>query len=85
MTPRSVTVLGSTGSVGRSTLDLLEREPDRWTVNALTANSDVAGLAEQARRIRPQVTRTFPLDEAAAAHALMEAGGHLGKIVLEVR
>jgi NADPH2:quinone reductase len=39
----------------------------------------------EAGRIRPQVTRTFPLDEAAAAHALMEAGGHLGKIVLEVR
>ena len=34
---------------------------------------------------RPQVTRTFPLELAGAAHALMEAGGHLGKIVLTVR
>ena len=33
-------------------------------------------------RIRPQVTRTFPLEKASAAHALMEAGGHLGKIAL---
>jgi putative PIG3 family NAD(P)H quinone oxidoreductase len=35
-----------------------------------------------AGRIRPQVTRTFPLGKAAEAHALMEAGGHLGKIAL---
>ena len=52
---RSVTVLGSTGSVGKSTLDLLEREPERWHVAALTANTDVASLAAQARRIRPDV------------------------------
>jgi 1-deoxy-D-xylulose-5-phosphate reductoisomerase len=49
--PRSVTVLGSTGSVGRSTLDLLEREPGRWQVDSLTANSDVAVLAAQAKRV----------------------------------
>lgn len=35
-------------------------------------------------RIRPQVTRTFPLARASEAHALMEAGGHMGKIVLTV-
>lgn len=35
-----------------------------------------------AGRIRPQVTRMFPLEKASEAHALMEAGGHLGKIVL---
>lgn len=35
-------------------------------------------------RIRPKVTRTFPLERAADAHALMESGGHLGKIVLTV-
>ena len=47
---RSVTVLGATGSVGTSTLDLVEREPDRFRVRALTANGDVAGLAAAARR-----------------------------------
>lgn len=35
-------------------------------------------------RIRPVVYRTFPLTETAAAHALMESGEHMGKIVLEV-
>jgi 1-deoxy-D-xylulose-5-phosphate reductoisomerase len=50
--PRTVTILGATGSVGRSTLDLLAREPDRFDVLALTAAKDVAGLAESARRVR---------------------------------
>jgi NADPH2:quinone reductase len=39
----------------------------------------------EAGAMRPQVTRRFPLEEAAEAHALLEAGGHLGKIALEVR
>src|SRR5260221_13595467 len=48
-TPRSLTVLGSTGSVGRSTLDLGMRAPERFDVEALTAGRNVARLAEQAK------------------------------------
>jgi 1-deoxy-D-xylulose-5-phosphate reductoisomerase len=48
---KTVTILGATGSVGRSTLDLVRREPDRFRVIALTANRDVAGLAEAARGV----------------------------------
>jgi 1-deoxy-D-xylulose-5-phosphate reductoisomerase len=48
---RSVTILGATGSVGRSTLDLIERDRERYDVLAVTARSDVAGLAEAARRV----------------------------------
>lgn len=51
--PRSVTILGATGSVGRSTLDLVERNRDRFEIVALTARKDVAGLAELARKFRP--------------------------------
>jgi 1-deoxy-D-xylulose-5-phosphate reductoisomerase len=47
---KSVTILGATGSVGTSTLDLIEREPEAFTVVALTAHRDVAGLADAARR-----------------------------------
>ncbi|HEX9965677.1 MAG TPA: 1-deoxy-D-xylulose-5-phosphate reductoisomerase [Allosphingosinicella sp.] len=50
--PRSVTILGATGSVGRSTLDLIERDPERFQVLAVTAHRDVDGLAEAARRVR---------------------------------
>jgi 1-deoxy-D-xylulose-5-phosphate reductoisomerase len=52
---RSVSILGATGSVGRSTLDLIARQPDRFEVVALTAHRDVAGLAELARRHRPRL------------------------------
>jgi len=47
---KTVTILGATGSVGTSTLDLVEREPDAFRVRALTANCDVERLAAAARR-----------------------------------
>ena len=50
MSVRSISILGATGSIGTSTLDLIERDPERYEVVALTANSDVAGLADAARR-----------------------------------
>jgi len=46
---KSITILGATGSVGTSTLDLVLREPERFRVVALTAQTDVAGLAKAAR------------------------------------
>jgi 1-deoxy-D-xylulose-5-phosphate reductoisomerase len=50
--PRRVTILGSTGSVGQSTVDLLLRNPDGFEVEALTANRNPGRLAEQARALR---------------------------------
>jgi 1-deoxy-D-xylulose-5-phosphate reductoisomerase len=47
---KSVTILGATGSIGTSTLDLIERAPDRFRVVALTANCDVPRLAAAAIR-----------------------------------
>jgi 1-deoxy-D-xylulose-5-phosphate reductoisomerase len=49
---RSVTILGATGSVGRSTLDLIERNRAAYDVVAVTAHRDVEGLAEAACRVR---------------------------------
>lgn len=46
---RSLTILGATGSVGGSTLDLVARHRDRFRVEAVTAKSDAAGLARIAR------------------------------------
>src|SRR5437870_8077164 len=48
-TVRTVTVLGATGSIGDSTMDLLRAAPDRYRVEALTGNSNVQGLAKLAR------------------------------------
>jgi len=46
---RTVSVLGATGSIGDSTMDLLRSARDRYQVEALTANSNVEGLAKLAR------------------------------------
>ena len=49
--PRRVSILGSTGSIGRSTVDLLQRNRDAFAVEALTANRNAALLAAQARQL----------------------------------
>lgn len=47
---KTISIFGATGSIGTSTLDLVEQEPGRFEVVALTANRDVQGLAAAARR-----------------------------------
>lgn len=49
-----ITVLGSTGSIGVSTLDVVERHPEQFRVVALTANRNAEGMALQCRRHRPE-------------------------------
>ena len=79
--PRSVTILGSTGSVGQSTVDLLARQPDHYRVEALVAGKSVDGLADQARRLRARLavvadpTRYAALKEALAGTAIEVAAG----------
>src|SRR3954466_5499094 len=49
--PRRVTILGATGSIGSSTIDLLKRQKGRFTVEALTAHRNGAALAKLAREL----------------------------------
>src|ERR1041385_8723266 len=49
--PRRVTILGATGSIGSSTVDLLQRQNGRFTVEALTAHKNGAALAKLAREL----------------------------------
>jgi len=78
---KTVSILGATGSVGTSTLDLIEREPDRFKVRALTANCDVERLAAAARRTRAELAvvadeSCLPaLREALAGTGIDVAGG----------
>ncbi len=53
--PKSLTILGATGSVGLNTLDLIERAPGRYRVEALTANGNVDELVRAARRVTPRL------------------------------
>ena len=50
----ALTILGSTGSIGGSTLDVVARHSERFEVFALTANSNVSGMLEQCRQFRPR-------------------------------
>jgi 1-deoxy-D-xylulose-5-phosphate reductoisomerase len=78
---KSVTILGATGSVGTSTLDLIEREPDRFRVVALTANCDVAKLAAAAIRTNAEFAVVADegclpeLREALAGTGIRAGGG----------
>ena len=54
MTPQRLCILGSTGSIGTSTLDVVARHPDRYEVFALTAHSRVADLLAQCLQFRPR-------------------------------
>ena len=61
----SVAVVGSTGSIGTQTLDVVRAEPDRYEVVALGAGSSVEALAAQARELRPRMVAIA--DESLAA------------------
>ena len=68
--PRGVTILGSTGSVGQSTVDLIARDPASYRVEALVAGTAVGLLAEQARRLK---ARLAVVADPVRFHALKEA------------
>src|SRR5271165_3706751 len=55
MPSRTLTILGSTGSIGTSTLDVVRQNPDRFSVFALVAGRNIELLAEQIREFNPQV------------------------------
>ncbi|TCD05019.1 1-deoxy-D-xylulose-5-phosphate reductoisomerase [Erythrobacteraceae bacterium CFH 75059] len=52
---RRISILGATGSVGSSTLDLVRQDPDNWEIVALTANASVAELAALAREFSAEI------------------------------
>lgn len=55
---RRISIFGSTGSIGLSTIDLIERDPEAYDVVALTGGHNVARLAEQARALKADIAVT---------------------------
>jgi 1-deoxy-D-xylulose-5-phosphate reductoisomerase len=66
----TITLLGATGSIGDSTLDVVARHPDRFTVGALAAHRNHTKMLALCRRFRPPVAALADRD---AAHALAQA------------
>jgi 1-deoxy-D-xylulose-5-phosphate reductoisomerase len=77
--PRGLAILGSTGSIGTQTLEIVRLFPDRFRVVALTAHANVDLLAEQARSFRPELV---VIGDAERADALRRALGDLPTRVL---
>ena len=75
MTVKTLTVLGSTGSIGRNTLDVVARFPDRYRVHALAAHSSEERLAEQIERFRPAVAVLYDAQAAQRLRDRRVAGG----------
>jgi 1-deoxy-D-xylulose-5-phosphate reductoisomerase len=69
MTKQRVTVLGSTGSVGKNTLDVIAQHPDRFEVFALSANTNVDEMLAQCAQFKPQVV---VMADAAAGQDLAQ-------------
>lgn len=77
MTQTSLAVLGSTGSIGTQTLDIVRERPDRYRVQALGAGSSVEALAAQADEFRPELVVLADDSRAAELQALLPAGTEL--------
>ncbi|WP_298450371.1 1-deoxy-D-xylulose-5-phosphate reductoisomerase [uncultured Marinobacter sp.] len=77
MVNRSVTVLGATGSIGLSTLDVIRRHPERFSVYGLTASTHAEELAVLCREFLPKVA---VMADAAAAQRLTELLSDLPQI-----
>jgi 1-deoxy-D-xylulose-5-phosphate reductoisomerase len=83
---RSITILGATGSIGASTLDLIRRDLGNWRVLALTANSNAVELARLAREFSAEIAviadeGCLPaLREALSGTNIQALGGQAGLI-----
>ncbi len=73
MTQRTISILGATGSIGASTLDLIRREKHKWRVVALTAHSNAEELAKLAREFAAEIAVVS--DEACLSRLRAELGG----------
>ncbi|EIG26017.1 1-deoxy-D-xylulose-5-phosphate reductoisomerase [Neisseria sicca] len=75
MTPQVLTILGSTGSIGESTLDVVSRHPEKFRVFALTGHKQVEKLAVQCRTFRPEYAVVADAEHAARLEALLKRDG----------
>ncbi|HFC6379478.1 TPA: 1-deoxy-D-xylulose-5-phosphate reductoisomerase [Neisseria lactamica] len=75
MTPQVLTILGSTGSIGESTLDVVSRHPEKFRVFALAGHKQVEKLEAQCRTFRPEYAVVADAEHAARLEALLKRDG----------
>ena len=69
---RSLTILGSTGSIGLSTLDVVRQHPEKFSVSCLAAGQDVTVLAGQIKEFMPDAVSVKDAESAKKLEALLE-------------
>ena len=72
MSTQWITILGATGSIGLSTLDVVTRHPQRYSVFALTGMTKIQLLAEQCQKHRPKYAVVMDNDSAQQLNALLK-------------
>lgn len=75
MTQQVLTILGSTGSIGESTLDVVSHHPEKFRVFALAGHKQVEKLAAQCRTFRPEYAVVADAEHAARLDALLKRDG----------
>lgn len=71
---KNISILGSTGSIGQSALDVVARHPDRFCIVGLAEGHDVELLAKQVERFRPALVSVRNHDAANALRSMLGAG-----------
>lgn len=77
---KRLSILGATGSIGQSALDIVRMHPDRFRVNALTAGFNIEGLAAQILEFKPEMVAVMDEDRALDLSRLLE-GNHEPEIL----
>ena len=72
---QTITLLGATGSIGVSTLDVIARHPNKYRVFALTAHSQVDKLAAQCQQFNPQYAVVGDSQSASRLQSLLKSSG----------
>ena len=75
MTQQVLTILGSTGSIGESTLDVVSRHPEKFRVFALAGHKQVEKLAAQCRTFRPEYAVVADAEHAVRLEAMLKRDG----------
>ena len=84
MSTQWITILGATGSIGLSTLNVVTRHPQRYSVFALTGMTKIQLLAEQCQKHRPKYAVVMDNDSAEQLNALLKPFDVLTQVLVGV-
>lgn len=82
---QTITILGATGSIGLSTLDVIQRHPDKFNLYALTGNTNVSGMVELCQKYKPSVAVMADVQSAEQLQKLLTKAGSQTNVLAGVQ